>query len=395
MLRITAGRVVLADRVAEDVDILIEHGEISELVPTGSAGSGADVLDVQGGWVTPGLIDIHVHGGRRITFNDPDAAPEILAVLAAHGVTSVLATLASAPVEELSAAIAAYRCALPGLHAGAPGARLLGLHLEGPFLSPEQAGAHRLDLLKVPTDPCTAMVLDAADVIRLITVAPELEGGLEFVRQLRARGIQTSIGHSAAGADVFANAVEAGVTHAAHLWSGQSTFRREGPWRVAGLLESCLASDTITAEVIGDGHHLSGELLRIAYACLGQRLCLVSDACSGADLGEGERFTLMDLPCRIEQGAAVVEGKDVFAGSTTYLNDMISMTLKLTGLPVPAIVAMATLVPAHVVRRDDIGRLAPGAAGDVAVFDENWQPQATLIAGRSVFGAIPVPADSN
>jgi N-acetylglucosamine-6-phosphate deacetylase len=319
-----------------------------------------------------------------LTFNDAETAPEILAVLAAHGVTSVLATLATAPIEELTAALATYRRTMPELQAGRSGSRVLGLHLEGPFLSPQQAGAHPPDLLKLPTDPCARMVLDAADVVRLITLAPELEGGLEFVRRLRDRGITVSVGHSAADGEIFAAAVDAGVTHAAHLWSGQSTFRRHGPWRIAGLLENCLASAAITAEIIGDGHHLPGELLRIAHACLGERLCLVSDACSGAGLGEGERFTLMGVSCRILHGAAVVEGKDVFAGSTAYLNHMIARTLTLTGLDVATVVAMATVAPARVLHRDDVGRLAAGAVADIAVFDRSWQPRATLIAGRRV-----------
>lgn len=381
-LRVVNGRLVLQDRVVEGHQVVVADGAIAAVVPDAEAPAGGEVLDAAGRWVTPGLVDIHVHGGRGTTFNDPDAAGSLLATLAGHGVTSVLPTLGTAPLPELLDAVASYRQRLPQLRAGSAGARAWGLHLEGPLLSPVQRGAHPEEWLRVASDGSGEALRAVAGSLSMVTLAPELPGALEFTEALVRSGTVVAIGHSDADAPTFRAAVAAGARHATHLWSGQSTFRRSGPWRVAGVLESSLTEPGITAEVIGDGHHLSAELLRVAYACVGDRLCLVSDACSGTDLDEGARFQLAGVTCRIVEGAAVVEGRDVFAGSTTYLDGMIGRMIETLGLDVSAAVRMATTVPAAALGRPEIGRLVPGALADLAVFDDAWDCRASVVGGR-------------
>ena len=384
-MRIVNGRVILGDRMV-DADVVIDGDRIAAVLEgTDRAIPDGEIVDAQGCWVTPGLIDIHVHGGQRRTFNDAGAMGSILAMLAQRGVTSALPTLGTAPLDDMLAIVAEFAAKQVEWERGEAGARALGIHLEGPIVSREYCGAHREDLLREPADGSARALLENVRGIALVTLAPELPGGIELVGNLTAAGVVVSIGHSGADATAVRAAVAAGASHAAHLWSGQSSFHREGAWRVAGSLEVLLTTPGITAEVIADGHHLSPELIRIAYACCGENLVLVSDACSGAGLDEGERFSLMGTPCRIVDGAAMVEGRELFGGSTTYLDKMIPIAIAALGVSVPKVVAMVTTVPARVIGRTDIGTLAPGALADVAVFDDTWSCQTSIIGGRAVF----------
>jgi N-acetylglucosamine-6-phosphate deacetylase len=380
-LRITNGHVVLPGDVRDDVDVLVDGSTIAGIVYAGDGPASTVTLDAAGSWVTAGLIDLHVHGGSGVTFNSADQAERILEELCQHGITTALPTLATMPLDDMLESIRYYSNRLPHWKDGAVGARAAQLHLEGPFLSPAQCGAHPAEWLRVPGDGSGLAILEAADTLGIVTLAPELEGALGLARGLSARGVRVSVGHSNADSEILAAGVEAGLRHAAHLWSGQSTAHRSGAWRVSGVLEFCLASDVLTGEVIGDGHHLSGELLRVAYRCLRERLCLVSDACAGAGLAEGAKFTLMGRPCRIVDGAAVVEDAGVFAGSTTFLNEMVPITSESAGLDVVNVLAMATVVPANILGRTDIGRLRAGACADIAVFDTKWKCLATVVNG--------------
>ncbi|MBB5791747.1 N-acetylglucosamine-6-phosphate deacetylase [Jiangella mangrovi] len=385
MLALTHATVVSGGRVEPDRTVLVDGDRIAAVVPAASdeALDGARVVDVGGRIVTPGLIDLHVHGAAGHAFDDADgdAVTAVLRHLAAAGVTSIQLSLVSAPVDVLTARIAS----LSGLVAGttADAARLLGVHLEGPFLAAAQCGAHDPAVLLPPSPREVDVLLEHAATLRMITLAPELPGAVEATRRLAAAGVVVAAGHSDATAAQLGPAVDAGLRHVTHLWSGQSTTRREGPWRIPGLLEGALAAPDLTAEVIADGRHLPPELLEIARRCVGDRLVVVSDGTPGTGMPPGHRYRLATVECVVADGVGMVAGADAFGGSTSTLPQMLSHLHDDLGWPLAEVVAAATSRPAAVAgltgRR---GSVAAGMDADLAIFDPGFRAWATVLRGR-------------
>ncbi len=380
---VLTGATVVSDGLERRLDVVVRDGLCAEVLTPGSADPALPTVDLRGYRLTPGLIDLHIHGaaGHEFVEGTPPVVDSILAEIGRHGVTSVVATIASEPVDVLLAALRAF--AAPADIGSRDGARVVGLHLEGPYLAHDQRGAHRAAVVRAPTSDEIDLVLAAGDPIRIVTLAPELPGAMELIRRLVARGVLVSIGHSSASPEVVAAAYAAGARHFTHLWSGMSTLRREGRWRRPGLVESALASSGMTAEVIADGKHLPPELLEIARACFGSELCLVSDAVMGAGLPEGSEFGPPELRCRVQDGVAIVIGADAFAGSTTLLDGAVRHVVGTLGWGFAETVRMVTEVPARIIGLDDrLGRVAPGFAADFAVFDADLAVRATMRDGR-------------
>lgn len=381
---LVGGRLIRGNRIHHDRAVVIADGTIAGLPAYGDVPAGVRRIDLSGRYLSPGLVDLHTHGAAGHSFDDPDPAgyDAILAGHARFGVTGLLASLASAPVTDLAERL---RFAAGHSRRTTAGARLLGTHLEGPFLAPAQAGAHRQDLLVAPTARTVTRLLPAGAAPAMVTLAPELPGALDAIRAFRAGGTVVAAGHSEAGSADLAAARDAGLSHLSHLWSGQSGLHREGPWRVPGLVEESLASDELTAEVIADGRHLPDALLRIAMRCLPGRLILVSDATAGAGLPEGSHYPLAGNDCVVSDGVGKVVGADSFAGSTTGLNRMVWHLHTALGVPLPAAVGMASVVPRQVLAGPSARAQDPlhiGAPADLAVFDETFDTVATIVAGR-------------
>lgn len=346
----------------------------------------------------PGLVDIHLHGAFGHSFAGPggstdgvgasggagaaDPPATLLTELARSGVTSVVASLVSAPVPDLIT----RTHELAGWCGRRPGAaELLGVHLEGPFLAPEQRGAHALAALSQPTAADVEALVDrVGSGLTMITVAPELPGAIALIRALSAAGCVVAVGHSAATAQELRSAIDAGARHVTHLWSGMTQVHRLGPWRQAGLVEACLVSDGITAEVIADLKHLPLPLLELARRCLGDRLVVVSDASPAAGLPEGTRFELGNVRCVVQSGVGMVADQDSLAGSTTLLAHMVR-TLVRAGWPLPEVVGMASSTPAGVVGVGDRkGRLVRGHDADMVLLDADLQVRRVWTAGHPV-----------
>ena len=386
---LTGGRLVVGERIVDAHALLLSGGTIEAILPEADLPADAARVDVGGAFVTPGLIDIHTHGalGRSYLDGDDEAFDVNLREQARHGVTGVLATTSTAALEAIVAALARTRARL---HAPLPPgqARLLGAHVEGPYFAPAQAGAQDPQHLRTPDDGSVEALLAYADAIRIVSFAPELPGATDLTRALVARGIVAAAGHAQATDAHLAACRAWGMSHAIHLWSGQSTTVRVGAYRVPGLLEASLASDDLTGEVIADGHHLPPTLLRLAVRAFGaERLVLVSDTTSGAGLPTGSAFTMGGMRYRVGDGVGMMEDGKGFAGSTTFLDAMLRVMVERVGVPLPQAVAMATRNPARVIgleRRK--GRLAPGFDADLAVFTPDLTPMSTLIDGRVVAG---------
>jgi N-acetylglucosamine-6-phosphate deacetylase len=382
---LTNGRVILPHAIVTGTAVIVEGATIAGIAEISSLGAEMEQIDVGGRYIAPGLIDIHIHGARGHTFNEGEAAAfdTIAETLADRGVTSLLATLATASIPDLVRCLEFSR---EWMGVSRAGSQILGVHLEGPYFSMEQRGAQDPKHIRMPDDGTADRLLEYHDIMRIMTLAPELPGALELTTRLAALGVVPAAGHSSArDVDVEA-AVVAGLRHIIHLWSGQSSTVREGPWRRPGLLEASLAMEGLTAEMIADNKHLPPTLMRLAIKCLGpDRLCAVSDATSGAGLPEGARFRMGEMEYEVHDGVGMTLDRTAFAGSTTLLNEMVPILHTAAGISLVDAVRMASLTPARVIgRHDRKGSLEAGKDADIAIFEDDFTAWRTMIAGQWV-----------
>ncbi len=386
-LVLAGARVLLPDGPADGLAVVVEDGTVAAVVPMDTIPPAGSVVRLDGLTVVPGLVDLHAHGAAGRSFDEPDpqAHREILRFHARHGVTAMQASLVSAAPDDLERRLDAL--AVTATEPG-DGARLLGAHLEGPFLAAAQCGAHDPAVLRAPSPDDAGLLLRRPGQVTMVTVAPELPGVAELVQQLAGAGVVVAAGHSAASGAELARAVAAGLRHLTHLWSGQSGLTRRGPWRMPGLLEESLASDGLTAELIADGRHLPPSLLEIARRCLPGRIVLVSDATAGTGMPSGYRYRLGTVECEVADGVGTVVDGDAFGGSVTPLSGMVAHLHRDLGWSLAEVVAAASTVPAQVLGLDEHkGRIAPGYDADLAVLDGDLGVAATLVGGRWAYRA--------
>ena len=377
------GRIVLPDAVVDGKVVVVADGKIAGIAGLGELGNEVERVDVNGRYITPGLIDIHTHGALGHTFNEPTAKAfdTITAENARRGVTGLLATTSTAPIPDL---VASFAFAQEWMSGERDGAQILGVHVEGPYFNVAQAGAQDPANVRNPDDGTVEQLLAYHDVIRQFTYAPELPGAVDLTHRLVKLGIVAAAGHSSAKEEEVAATIEAGLHHIIHIWSAQSTTVREGPWRKPGLLEVSLAYDNLTVEMIADNKHLPPTLMKLAYKCIGpDRLCIISDATSGAGLPEGSRFRMGEMEYEVHDGVGMMFDRSCFAGSSTLLNEMIPVLTDHVGVPLPEAVRMASLTPARVIGvADRKGSLEVGKDADIAVFNDDFTAWRVLINGR-------------
>ena len=340
-------------------------------------------LDAAGYLVAPGLVDIHLHGALGQDLSDP--GPENWrTVLDAHlraGTTTALATIATCTPAATSAALATAA----GLMADGTAPTLAGVHLEGPCVNPAQRGALDAAHLREP-GALRAELTPLPPALRMVTLAPELPGTDKLIGYLHDQRVIVSAGHSEAGTQDLHRAQALGLTHLAHLWSGQSTLTRPGLHRVAGLAEASLASGSLTAEIIADGHHLPPDLLIIALRCLGpDRLCLISDASAGTGLPPGATFLTGTTRGQVLDGHAATQDGTSLCGSIAPLGSMLTRMRQLSGAGVKDVITMATATPARVVGRYPTkGSLGFGADGDLVLLDPDLTVRHVVLAGQQL-----------
>lgn len=377
------GTVVLPDRTLQGQALLVADGVIVAICPEAQLPTGVERVDVGQRLITPGLIDIHMHGARGANFNDANEASfaTVLGAAARAGVTSVLATTATAPISQLAECLETAELWMrkPG-----SGANLLGVHVEGPYFALSQAGAQDPASLRMPNDGQYEHLLEWHEIIRIFTFAPELPGAQRITQRLGELGIVAAAGHSAAREEDIVPHFPLGLRHFIHIWSGQSTTVREGPWRKPGMLEVSLTAEHVTVEMIGDGKHLPPTLMKLAYRSIGaDRLCLISDATSGAGLPDGARFRMGEMEYVVGDGVGMLLDFTAFAGSTTLLNQIVKIVMDQVGVSLVEAVRMASLTPARVIGVDARkGSLEIGKDADVVIFDNNFQPWRVMIGGR-------------
>jgi N-acetylglucosamine-6-phosphate deacetylase len=266
------------------------------------------------------------------------------------------------------------------------GAQILGVHVEGPYFSMAQRGAQDPNHIRTPDDGTPDMLLEYHDIIKIMSYAQELPGALDLTRKLVRLGIVAAGGHSSASDQEVLAAMQNGLSHIIHIWSGQSTVTRDGPWRKPGILEAALVFDNLTVEMISDNKHLPPTLMRLAYKSIGStRLCAISDAISGAGLPDGTRFKLGEETFEVVDGVGMLPDRTAFAGSVTLLNRMVPVLTGAVGIPLVEALRMVTLTPAKVIGVDQRkGSLTPGKDADIVIFEPDFSVYRTMIGGRWV-----------
>ncbi len=383
-------RLVLTDRITEPGWLLIEDSHIADFGNGHPECAADETLDAEGGYLTPGLIDMHLHGGDGADFMD---ATEVAFTRAAklhlrHGTTCLLPTTMSASMEELLELISCYR----RVHSKTEGLpHFLGLHLEGPFLAPAQAGAQDPKYLYPPVPEYYMPLLEAGSgLIRRVSAAVELPGALGLGDELKQRGIQAAVAHSDADYDQLLAAIPHGYTHLTHFYSGMSGLHRVGAYRKLGLIESAYLDDRLTVEIIADGKHLPPELLRLIVKGIGiNRISLITDAMRGAGLPNGSRVRLGSETngqmTVIEDDVAFMPDHSCFAGSVCTADRCIRTMVQSAGVSLPDAVRMMTLNPARLLGiADSKGSLQPGFDADLCLFSESLQIQAVFVSGKRV-----------
>jgi N-acetylglucosamine-6-phosphate deacetylase len=380
------GRVVQRGLVTQGKTVVIDNGKIVGVDDVGALGADIERVDVGGRWITPGLIDLHTHGALGHTFNEPtaEAFGTICAENARRGVTGLLATLATAPISDLVQCLEFGRAWMKQTNGGA---RVLGMHLESPYINPAQKGALDPAHLRTPDDGSVDVFLEYSDVLKIFVLAPELPGAIELTRQLTERGVIVAAGHSSAKDVQVLAAMQVGLKHVTHIWSAMSIVVREGPWRKPGLLESALTFDGLSVEMIADNKHLPPTLMKLAYKCIGaDRLCVISDATSGAGLPEGARFKMGGMEYDVHDGVGMMLDRSSFAGSSTLVNEMIPILINVVGVPLVQAIKMLTLTPARVLGLDHRkGSIEPGKDADIAIFNDDWTAWRTMIGGEWIY----------
>lgn len=377
------GTAVLPDREVPDALVLLEETRIvyagsfdAERVP-----EGAERLDASGLLVLPGLIDTHVHGthGDDVMLDGAEGIRRISARFPQYGTTAWLPSTISARHEELMRAV---RWCVDAEQRPAGGAEIVGLHVEGPYINMKRKGAQPAEGVRDPDFDEVRELLDAAEGrMRIMTLAPELTGGLELIRLLVSEGVIASLGHSDATYEEALGGIAAGATHATHLFNAMRPIHHRDP----GLITACLNEPEVLAEVIPDGVHLDPRIVRLALRTKGpDRSVLITDAFSATGLTEGthalgpHRVHVRGALCTLEDGT--------IAGSILTMDRAVRNAMSFAGISRVEAVRMASLIPARVAGcAERKGSLEAGKDADVTLLDPEFRCRATWVGGRVAY----------
>jgi N-acetylglucosamine-6-phosphate deacetylase len=401
VIRLRGGRLVLPDRILDGAALAVHDGTIVEIGPD-RAGSAHDVA-CDGRWILPGFIDGHIHGVEGTdVLSGPAAVATVAAALPRHGVTAFCPTTVACAPAALERFLAAVDVAAAARPAGS--ARVLGAHLESNFLNAGYNGAQPAACLRLPPRPGEAArhdgeftgaaiveVIDAHRAsVRLLTLAPELDGALDLIARLVGAGHRVSLGHSAATLDQAEAGIAAGALHATHLFNRMPPLAHRAP----GLAGAVLAHDEVTSEVICDGFHVHPVMVRLAVRAKGvDGVLAITDATAGAGLPRGATALLGDQPIRVAERCAVL-ADGTLAGSILTMDGAFRQLVGPVALGIVEAARLCATTPARALGRPDLGRLEEGAAADLVVLDEAFQVVQTWVAGEPAWNPAGRPAVS-
>ncbi len=391
-----ANGLLLLDDGFSRADLLVRDGRIARIAPAIEPEPDDAVVDLCGDRLVPGFIDMHVHGGGGADFMDGSegAIRTVRRTHARFGTTTLCPTTLTAPDDEISGFLAAVRSLMrvdDRDPSGGDGARIGGVHIEGPWIAPSQAGAQDPAYLRPPTVAHLERLLGSCEGVSTVTIAPELDGACECAAWLAARGALPSMGHSDATLAQVRDGVACGFRHMTHFYSAMSTVKRDRGYRIPGMVEAGYLFDEVTVETIADGRHLPHELLRLVHKVKGtERMALVTDAMRGAGMPEGT-YRLGSLErgrdVIVEDGVARLPDRSGFAGSVCTMDRAVRTAVE-AGIPLDDALRMASATPARILgMQDRRGRLRPGLDADLVRLDDSLNVLMTVVGGRVVFDA--------
>ena len=383
-LRIINGKVITPRGIGAGTDVFLRDGKI---VAAGSPGD--RVIDAEGRYVSPGFIDIHVHGGGGYDFMDGEEAA-FLGVAETHvkyGTTAMLPTTLTGSEEELLHILDVYGRVLGRNRRGA---QFLGMHLEGPYFAMSQRGAQDPRYIRNPDPLEYKEILRRAHLVRRWSAAPELPGALEFGRYAREKGVLVSWAHTDAIYEEILEGWNNGYSLATHLYSAMTGVTRRNAFRYAGAVEAAFLIEDMDVEIIADGVHLPGPLLQLVCKIKGPaRTALITDAMRAAGMPEGESVLgniRHGQKVIVEDGVAKLPDRTAFAGSVATADRLVRTMVQVAGVPLVDAIQMITATPASIVGlAGSKGAVLPGHDADLVLFDEDIRVHATIIKGELVY----------
>jgi N-acetylglucosamine-6-phosphate deacetylase len=364
----------------KDHALIIEHGTILGMIPQNQylPQAGDTVIDCTGKWVTPGLIDIHVHGANLAdTMDGSHEAYETLGrFFARHGVTAYLLTTGAAPNERISTVLRSYAGYTPSPNSARP----LGIHLEGPYLGEKNKGAQPVEHLRNP-NPQEYIAWFASGIVRLMTIAPELKGSAELIRYGLSCGVEFAVGHSEASYDQMQAAIGYGLRQATHTFNGMNPLHHREP----GVVGAVLADHRVYAQVIPDGIHVHPAVVKTLVRAKGvERTILITDSIRAAGLPDGD-YELLGHTVHVQDQIARVDSGSL-AGSVVTMDAAVRNAMRFCDISLSEAVRMASYTPAESLHLTPLyGQLAPGSRADLAIFDPDLTIHMTLVGGNIAY----------
>lgn len=385
------GKVILPDGIKENAVIFVNSGRIEDIKESSEIVNQDEYekYDAKGKYISPGFVDIHVHGGRGSDFMDVTVEDfdTITKYHASGGTTALLATTASASKKKTLAVLETLKLVKSR---GSKGAYIIGAHMEGPYIDYDWKGCHLPSEVRNPDpDEYNAILDKYGHLVRRWTVSLELPGVENFIREIARRGIVVSAGHTGVNYDVVKEALGWGVTHTTHMYCSMSNIVWDKAKRRGGMIESIFLLDELTTEVIADGKHLPGEMLKLTIKNkTTDRVALVSDAMRGSGMPDGEyTFGPKDgQKTIVEDGVAWVPDKHCYASSIAKMIDCVRIMVRTADCSLKDAVKMASIVPAKIIGVEkEFGSIENGRRADIVIFDENFNVDSTWVEGKIIY----------
>jgi N-acetylglucosamine-6-phosphate deacetylase len=389
LIKIHNGRIISPQRIIDGGCIIIKNGKIESVNESDIEVSEAVVIDAKGKYISPGFIDLHVHGGGGHDFmdNEIEGYLAIAALHAKHGTTALMPTTLSCEYQDLIDTLDIYEKAA---EANNNGAQFIGIHIEGPYFSMEQKGAQDPRYIRAPNVEEYTDIIARSSHIKRWSAAPELKGAIAFGQYLKERNILPSIAHTNAVYEEVVPAFENGFTHATHFYSCMSGVSRRNAYRYAGVIESAYLIDAMTVEIIADGVHLPPPLLRLVLKIKGaDKIALITDAMRAAGMPPGlsKLGSKKDgLEVIVEDDVAKLIDRSAFAGSVATMDRLVRNMVYLAGATIVDAVKMAALTPATIMGLHHVkGSLTVGKDADIVIFDDDINILLTMVKGENIY----------
>jgi N-acetylglucosamine-6-phosphate deacetylase len=388
-IKIFNGQLILPGKIIPDGSVLVEDGLITA-VEAGDIDAGdATAIDAKGQYISPGFIDIHIHGGAGHDFMDgtTEAFLKIAELHAKHGTTAMLPTTLTSEQQDLLLTLNAYEKADK---INTKGSAFIGMHLEGPYFAMKQRGAQDPKYIRDPDTAEYREILAQYSFIKRWSAAPELNGAIEFGKYISSKGVLAAIAHTDAVYEEVLEAYKNGYSLATHFYSAMSGVTRRNAFRYAGVIESAYLLDDMDVEIIADGVHLPEPFLKLIYKIKGAaHTALITDAMRGAGMPEGESILgglKNGTKVIIEDGVAKMPDRTAFAGSVATADRLVRTMVQVAGVSIPETIRMITETPARIMKIDNRkGSLQKGMDADIVIFDQDISIRSTMVNGKIVF----------